>query len=221
MHSNLPVPFFLRPLYRALYGLHFGILFTCRWALNYFYREPAFRARCTSVGRNLHLWLLPDVRGHAKIYIGNDVNLFGHLGVGSGRVFDNPTLIIKDRVDLGHNVFITVNKEVIIEEEVNIASNVSIVDTDAHPRDPELRAQHFPPSPDEVKPVRICRRAWIGQGCFIMKGVTIGEAAIIGVNSVVVTDIPPFSVALGVPARVVVKDIRTKPTSPEPASSTR
>lgn len=220
-HSNLPVPFFIRPVYRALYALHFGVLFAFRWALNYFYREPAFRSRCTSVGRNLHLWLMPDVRGHAKIYIGNDVSIFGHLGVGSGRIFDNPALTIKDRVDLGHNVFITVNKEVIIEEEVNIASNVSIVDTDGHPRDPELRAQRMPPPPEEVKPVRICRRAWIGQGCYIMKGVTIGEGAIIGVNSVVVTDIPPFSVALGNPARVVIKDVRTKSGSPEAAVSSR
>jgi acetyltransferase-like isoleucine patch superfamily enzyme len=221
LHSNLPVPFFLRPLYRLLYGLHFGVLFACRWALNYFYREPAFRSRCTSVGRNLRLWLLPDVRGHAKIYIGNNVSIYGHLGVGSGRIFDNPTLIIKDGVDLGHNVFITVNKEVIIEEQANIASNVSIVDTDGHPRDPELRAQGLPPGPEDVKPVRICRRAWIGQGCYIMKGVTIGEAAIIGVNSVVITDIPPFSVALGNPARVVIKDLRTKAASPESAPSLR
>jgi acetyltransferase-like isoleucine patch superfamily enzyme len=208
LRSNLPLPFFLRPVYRGLYQLHFGVLYACRWALNYFYREPAFRSRCTSVGRNLHLWLMPDVSGHTEIYIGNDVNLFGHLGVSSGRVFDHPTLIIKDRADIGHNVVIVVNKEVIIEEDVNIASDVRILDSDAHPRDPELRAQDLPPAPDEIKPVRICRRAWIGQGCFIMKGVTIGEGATIGANSVVVTDIPPFSLAMGNPARVIVKDVR-------------
>jgi acetyltransferase-like isoleucine patch superfamily enzyme len=217
--SNLPVPSFLRPVFRVLYELPFAILFVCRWALNYFYREPAFRSRCTSVGRNLSLWLMPDVRGHTKIYIGNDVNLFGHLGVGSGRIFDNPTLIIGDRVDLGHNVIISVNREVVIEEEVNIASNVTIQDNDGHPRDPELRAQNLPPLPDEIKPVRICRRAWIGQGCFIMKGVTIGEGAIIGANSVVLTDVPPFCVALGNPARVVIKDVRGNVPSAQPASS--
>jgi acetyltransferase-like isoleucine patch superfamily enzyme len=219
LRSNLPVPFFLRPVYRLLYSLHFNIPYAVRWTLNYFYREPAFRSRCASVGKNLHLWLMPDVRGHAKIYIGNDVNLYGHLGVGSGRIFDEPRLEIRDRADLGHNVFITVNKEVIIEEEVNIASNVSIVDTDGHPRDPELRAQKLPPSLDEVKPVRICRRAWIGQGCYIMKGVTIGEGAIIGVNSVVITDIPPYCVALGNPARVIIKDVRTKPAATEPSAA--
>ena len=121
-------------------------------------------------------------------------------------------------------VSIGVNKEVIIEEDVNIASYVRILDNDAHPRDPELRAADLPPAPDEIKPVRICRRAWIGQGSFIMKGVTVGEGAVIGANSVVLTDVPPFAVAIGNPARVVVKDVRTsvvKPDAPDPVSSAK
>lgn len=209
LRSNLPVPRFLRPVYRGLYHFHFFVFYAFRWLLNYFYREPAFRSRCTSVGRNLHLWLMPDVTGHAEIYIGNDVNLFGHLAIVSGRVVERPRLIIKDRADIGHNVNIGVNKEVIIEEDVNIASYVRILDSDAHPRDPDLRAADLPPGPEEIKPVRICRRAWIGQGSYIMKGVTIGEGAVIGANSVVITDVPPFAVAIGNPARVVMKDVRT------------
>ncbi len=219
LRSNLPLPGFLRPFYRALYEAHFLILYAFRWVLNYFYREPAFRSRCTSVGKNLHLWLMPDVSGHAEIHIGNDVNLFGHLGIASGRVFDRPRLVIEDRVDIGHNVAIIVNKEVVIEEDVNIASGVQIRDNDAHPRDPELRAQNLPPSPEDIKAVRICRRAWIGQGAYIMKGVTIGEAATVGVNSVVISDIPPYSVAIGNPARVVVKDVRTTLGTAKPESA--
>ena len=224
LRSNLPLPSFLRPFYRALYHLHFLILYACRWTLNYVYREPAFRSRCTSVGHNLHLWLMPDVTGHAEIHIGNDVNLFGFLAITSGRVLERPRLIIKDRADIGHMVSIGVNKEVIIEEDVNIASYVRILDNDAHPRDPELRAADLPPAPDEIKPVRICRRAWIGQGSFIMKGVTVGEGAVIGANSVVLTDVPPFAVAIGNPPRVVVKDVRTsvvKPDAPDPVSSAK
>ncbi len=209
LHSNLPVPPFLRPFYRTLYHLHFLVLYGFRWTLNYFYREPAFRSRCASVGRNLHLWLMPDVTGHTEIHIGNDVNLFGQIGIVSGRVMEHPRLIIGDRADIGHRVSIGVNREVIIEEDVNIASHVRIMDNDAHPRDPELRAQDLPPGADEIKPVRICRRAWIGQNAFIMKGVTVGEGAVVGANSVVVTDVPPFAVVMGNPARVIVKDVRT------------
>ncbi|HZS55429.1 MAG TPA: acyltransferase [Bryobacteraceae bacterium] len=215
LHSNLPLPGFLRPVYRVLYHLHFLVLYAFRWALNYFYREPAFRSRCTKVGKNLHMWLMPDVTGHVEIYIGDNVNLFGHLGIMSGRIFENPKLIIKDGADLGHNVTISVNKEVVIEEEVNIASYVRILDSDAHPRDPEQRVAGLPPPPDEVKPVRICRYAWVGQGSYIMKGVTVGQGAVIGANSVVVTDVPAYSVVMGNPARVVVKDVRTSVAQPK------
>jgi acetyltransferase-like isoleucine patch superfamily enzyme len=225
MHSNMPLPPFMRGFYRLLYEFHFGAKFALRWVYNYFYCEPAFRSRCVSAGKNLHVWLLPDVSGHARLYIGDNVNLFGHLGVGSGRIFDDPTLIIGNGCDIGHNVFITVNKSVVIEDHVNIASNVHILDSDSHPRDPYLRAQKLPPSPEEVKPIRICKYAWIGQGSYIMKGVTIGEGAIVGSNSVVISDVPPFAVALGNPARVIVKDTRTKAEAapvrePVPSSAT-
>ena len=210
MHANFPVPGFMRPLYRMVYEFHFTAKYGIRWLYNYFYCEPAFRSRCTEVGKNLHVWLLPDVTAHTKIYIGDNVNIFGHMGVGSGRMNDNPTLVIGNDVDIGHNVFFTVNKRIEIEDHVNIASNVYILDSDAHPRDPYLRAQKLPPSQEEIKPIRICSYAWIGQGSYMMKGVTIGEGAIVGSNSVVLSDIPPFSVALGNPAGVIVKDTRTK-----------
>ncbi len=217
--SNLPMPGFLKPGFRLLYTMHYTVKYSFIRVLNYLYCEPAFRGRCERIGRGLQLWALPHVIGHAKIYIGDHVNIYGHLGVMSGRVFDDPTLEIGDRVEIGHNVFFTLNKHIVVEDEVNIASFVHIMDSDSHPRDPYLRAQKLPPSPDEVKPVRICKRAWIGLGTFIMKGVTIGEGAIVGSNSVVISDVPPFSVVLGNPARVVVKDVRTNPEAAALASS--
>jgi acetyltransferase-like isoleucine patch superfamily enzyme len=147
------------------------------------------------------------------------VNFFGHAAITSGRIFDEPRLVIGDRVDLGHNIVIVVNKEVVIEEGVKIASGCRFMDTDAHPRDTMARVSNLPPPPDEVKPVRICRNAWIGQNSFILKGVTVGEGAVIGVNSVVVTDVPPFSVAMGNPARVVVKNPASVPQTGSPAKT--
>ena len=46
---------------------------------------------------------------------------------------------------------------------------------------------------------------WIGSGVIIMQGVTIGEGAVIGAGSVVTKDIPPYSVAVGNPCRVIKK----------------
>ncbi len=81
------------------------------------------------------------------------------------------------------------------------------MDSDAHPRDTMARSADLPASPDEIKAVRIKRYASIGHNSFIMKGVTVGEGSIIGVNSVVLNDIPDYSVAIGNPARVIVKNI--------------
>ena len=64
--------------------------------------------------------------------------------------------------------------------------------------------------------MHIGRYAWIGQNSFIMKGVTVGEGAIIGVGSVVVNDVPAYCVAIGNPAKVVVKNIDRTAASPTP-----
>ena len=113
-------------------------------------------------------------------------------------------------MDIGHNVGFVVNKEIIIEDDVKVASRVRFMDTDAHPRYTAARSANLAPPLDEIRPVRISKNAWIGQNSFILKGVTIGEEAVIGVKSVVVTDIPAYSVAMGNPARVVV---RNKPSA--------
>jgi acetyltransferase-like isoleucine patch superfamily enzyme len=56
---------------------------------------------------------------------------------------------------------------------------------------------------DKIQPVLIKRGAWLGQNVVVCPGVTIGRGSVIGANSVVVKDIPDFSVAVGAPARVV------------------
>ncbi len=52
-------------------------------------------------------------------------------------------------------------------------------------------------------PTRIGDNVWCGAGAVVTSGVTIGERAVIGANSVVTSDIPAFSVATGAPARVL------------------
>lgn len=51
-------------------------------------------------------------------------------------------------------------------------------------------------------PVTIGNDVWIGQGVFIKSGITIGDGAVIAAHSVVISDIPPYTIAAGVPAKV-------------------
>ena len=54
-------------------------------------------------------------------------------------------------------------------------------------------------------PINIGRDVWLGRGCCVLPDVTIGEGSVIGANSVVTKDIPSFSIAAGVPAKVIGK----------------
>lgn len=54
-----------------------------------------------------------------------------------------------------------------------------------------------------AKPVTIGDDCWVGGNVSIMPGVTIGNGCTIGAGSVVTRDVPPFSVAMGSPAKVV------------------
>lgn len=197
------IPALAKPIGRVCYEGHFFFITVCRAAVNFFYRQPLFQSRCAYVGRNLRIEGMPYVNGQVEIFLGDDVSLGGNVSIHSSRLFDKPTLTIRDRSSLGWNTSISVNLAVTIEEDVLVSFDCRIFDNDGHPRDALKRAQHQPPDRSAVKPVRICRYAWIGNGTQIMKGVTIGEGAIIGANSVVTTDIPAYSIARGNPAEVV------------------
>ena len=68
----------------------------------------------------------------------------------------------------------------------------------------------------ELRPIHIGRDVWIGANVSVLAGVTIGDGAIIGAGAVVSKDIPPYAVAIGVPARV--QRFRTDSLRPSPDS---
>jgi acetyltransferase-like isoleucine patch superfamily enzyme len=211
----------LAPL-RLLYELHWMVISAFNSFITFFYRAPLFQARCASFGRNVRMWgKMPFVTGHVEIHVGDWVSFGGNVQVMSGRVYDQPKLIIGDRSGIGGNTMISVNREVIIEEDVWLPYDCHISDTDAHPREADLRLAMQPPNPKDCRPVRICKKAWIGNGTHIMKGVTIGEGAIIGAKSVVITNIPAYSLAMGNPAEVIIRNFGLPSTAKQPPQKQR
>jgi len=59
--------------------------------------------------------------------------------------------------------------------------------------------------PDTASSITVGDYVWIGARSIILQGVTIGEGAVIGAGSVVTKDVPPYSIAVGVPARIIRK----------------
>ncbi|HTW32370.1 MAG TPA: acyltransferase [Candidatus Sulfotelmatobacter sp.] len=201
--ATLPVPRALRPAGRFLYGLHFYLPMLWNRLKSAFFTTPIFTCRCESVGRHLQLSALPNVQGHTRIHLGDDVRLSGSLAVVSGKFHDRPTLRIGNRAFIGHNVSITCNREVTIEDDVLIAAACKISDYDGHPASLEQRISDGLPSEHDIQPVRICKGAWIGYGVMILKGVTVGAGGVVGAHSVVTRDVPPYCVVAGSPARIV------------------
>jgi acetyltransferase-like isoleucine patch superfamily enzyme len=114
-----------------------------------------------------------------------------------------PTLKIGSRVSIEQGVHIICQASVIIEDDVAITPYCVIVDT-YHPYDPPDRLPKIGTRlPDRPTHVRIGAGSFIGAHVVILPNVTIGLGCVIGAGSVVSSDIPDYSVAVGAPARIV------------------
>lgn len=105
-------------------------------------------------------------------------------------------------ITVGKNVFINAGCQfqdhggIVLEDGVLIGHN-TVIATLNHDQDFRRRSSLIP------KPVRICRDVWIGAGCVICPGVTVGEHSIVAAGAVVTKDVAPDVVVAGVPARVI------------------
>lgn len=107
-------------------------------------------------------------------------------------------------VRLGNYVYANFNLTLVddgniaIGDNVMFAPNVTVI-TATHPVLPSLRAKGLQFNVD----VKICNNVWIGAGAIIMPGITVGENSVVGAGSVVTKDVPPNTVVVGNPARVL------------------
>ncbi len=105
-----------------------------------------------------------------------------------------------------HNVFLNCNctircaKEIKIGNRVVIAPNVLIRDDDGHVLLPNTKET-------SSAPITICDNVWIGTGAMILKGVTIGEGAVVAAGAIVTKDVPPKCLVGGVPAKVIRENV--------------
>ena len=166
--------------------------------------------------KNLSIKQPLQVRNAHLIEIGNDVD-FGPgcflspitrypirrwaESYGVEQTHFQPKIIIGSRVSATGNVTISACLEVVLEDDVMLASNIFISDA-THGYDTVDIPFKYQPLQDPKKIV-IGKGSWIGQNCVIAPGVIIGEYCIIGANSVVLKSLPARTIAVGAPARII------------------
>eukprot|EP01055_Gregarina_sp_Pseudo9_P005269 Gregarina_sp_Pseudo_9__5268@NODE_602_length_2508_cov_2911_910490_g568_i0_p1_GENE_NODE_602_length_2508_cov_2911_910490_g568_i0NODE_602_length_2508_cov_2911_910490_g568_i0_p1_ORF_typecomplete_len215_score46_95Hexapep_2/PF14602_6/7_7e03Hexapep_2/PF14602_6/0_011Hexapep_2/PF14602_6/5_9e09Hexapep/PF00132_24/0_023Hexapep/PF00132_24/2_1e07Mac/PF12464_8/9_6e07Mac/PF12464_8/3_5e03_NODE_602_length_2508_cov_2911_910490_g568_i013962040 len=109
-----------------------------------------------------------------------------------------------DHITLAENVYLNFNTVFADEAEVSIGANTLIGPncsfyTPNHPTDPDQRRTGV----EIARPIVVEEDVWLGGSVTVCPGVTIGRGSTIGAGSVVVKSIPPHSVAVGNPCRVI------------------
>jgi acetyltransferase-like isoleucine patch superfamily enzyme len=146
-----------------------------------------------------------------KIEIGNNTHVRGELLVFAygGKIK------IGDNCYVGANSHIWSGESVEIGNNVLISHNVNIIDSDSHEKNNIDRAEGFikliqqghPKEKGSILTAKISIKdyAWINFNSIILKGITIGEGAIVAAGAVVTKDVPPFTMVAGNPAKEIKK----------------
>ncbi|MBR1170994.1 acyltransferase [Bradyrhizobium liaoningense] len=124
----------------------------------------------------------PKITNSGRIDLGDDVRIRGVNGRASLMATKTGSIQIGARAFLNSGIFIYSNSAVSIGEGCLIGNGCYISDFPFH-------AVHCDQAPLS-RPITIGRNVWLGEGCFIMPGVTIGDHSVVAARSVVFEDIP-------------------------------
>lgn len=168
-----------------------GILSRCR---NLYYRTVGVQIRD-------YAWLgsISIPREYDSISLSGGVALDDGVTLIVSKSVSKPEIKIEKNVYINRHTLIDASESVVICAETMIGPHCYITDHDhAHevgqaPGAGELRSA----------PTKIGKRVWLGAHVTVLKGVEIGDDCIIGAGSVVTRSVPPRSIAVGIPAKVM------------------
>jgi acetyltransferase-like isoleucine patch superfamily enzyme len=178
----------------------------------HYVQECLKKENCT-VGKDVHLYPSSRIENlqarKSAIEIGTRTHIRGELLVFA----HGGNVRIGESCFVGEDSRIWSASLVSIGDRVFISHGVNIHDNNSHSVSAALRFRHFqqivstghPSTLEDVlsAPVVIGDDVWIGFNSTILKGVTIGQGAIIGAASLVVHDVPAYTIVAGTPARVI------------------
>ena len=204
LHSGVPLPRFILPLIRRVYAVGVFTVESFAYFKKLFWVEPVLRSVCAEFGGELRAERLPYMRGKGRLCLDRAVNLSGRSCFYFMRVEGlEPRIKIGDRSFVGDACTFSAAKGIIVGSDCLIAALVRVHDNDGHPLEPDRRLRHDAVRADECAEVVIGNNVWVGAGATILKGVTIGDNAVVAAGSIVTSDVPPDTVVAGNPAKVV------------------
>lgn len=174
------------------------------------------------IGKNFNAMGIPiiHISKKGKIIIGNNCTIRSwakYSDTGENR----PTALRTRKggiIKIGNNTGITSSllyseSQIIIGENVKIGGGTRIFDTNFHSTNAKIRASKDDIKDVKSKPIIIKNNVFIGTGCIITKGITIGENSIIAAGSVVTKSVPENQVWGGNPAQFIKRtDLKDKYT---------
>jgi acetyltransferase-like isoleucine patch superfamily enzyme len=150
------------------------------------------------VGARVRLRGRPSIQNHGRMIIGARVQLVSTVATLELVTMEGGTLEVGERTLLNYGSSIAAAEHIRIGARCLIGTHAIIMDNDFHRIEPERRLE-WPKS----RPIIIGDNVWVGARVIVLGGVTIGDDSCIGAGSVVVDDVPPRTLAAGVPARVI------------------
>lgn len=142
----------------------------------------------------------PRAKGVLRIYDDGSFLVHGYARIArSCKVYVAGKLAIGDRSYINPGTMIFARTSVSIGSGCAISWNCEIIDDDFH---------HVESKTESSAPISIGNNVWIGSHTSVLKGVTIGDGAIIGSRSVVTRDVPANCLAVGQPAKVIRHDVQ-------------
>lgn len=162
---------------------------------------------------NLQVGINCAICNPAYVEIGSGVIMAHHSSItaviGYNGVYYQPSITIGSGTQIGpYNAFAAINK-IQIGSYVLFGPHIHVNDHSHGYEDINIPIMHQPAF--SKGPIVIEDGCWIGFGSHILSGVTIGKNSVVGANSLVTRDIPPYSIAVGSPAIVIKQyDINKK-----------
>jgi acetyltransferase-like isoleucine patch superfamily enzyme len=138
----------------------------------------------------------PRVEGSGQIVLGNGVKIWSHIATTQISAGTNARIEIGEGTFINTGCIVSARKLIKIGRNCQIANQVILMDDDFH----GVANRNQNPAPEAII---VEDDVWLATRCTILKGVRIGQGAVVAAGAVVTRDVPPYTLVGGVPAKII------------------